>query len=407
MADRLRFPEDVRQRLRRRFMNQRTNWLAGAGQWPLCINLGQPIEADALERMDALRDWVQAWLRFEGPGEVQWQERRWPKLGQQRLPSRLLIASPTQAAAWIGELPRWSRALQRIGQLADRNKTLIAPLARHYDMLADYSDCDFERLTAVLGWLEEHPRSNLMPRQLPIPGLDSKWLENRQGLIAQLLGALHDGDANGADFFQCCGLRPPPRLVRIRILDADLRARAGGLCDLTTPVDELKNLDLPAQCVFIVENTQTGLAFGDIKDAVVIMGLGYCLDVLRDIPWICRSRIVYWGDIDTHGFAILNRARIHLPQAQSLMMDVGILLQHRDLCVEEGQQHGAGTLPNLKAKELEVYHGLKQQQWGYSLRLEQERISWTKAWPEILKAHRLQLQAQDTTAVSLTDHTAF
>jgi hypothetical protein len=350
------------------------------------LNLGRPTQADAQEQMDALRDWVRAWQECGDSGEVQWRERQWPKLGRQRLPVHLLLASPEQAAAWAGEEARWGRAKTRFQHLIDRRASLRDALPRHFDVLADYSDRDFDRLAAVLAWLEEHRRSNLLPRQLPIPGLDTKWMEARKGLILDLLGALAGLEPNGSDFFQRCGLKSPPSLVRIRILDADLRSRVGGLRDLTVPVDELAKLAIPVQCVFVVENLQTGLAFEDLRGAVVIMGLGYGVDVLRGLPWIGSARVIYWGDIDTDGFAILNRARMYFPQMQSLMMDAETLHRYRDLCVEEKQQHGAETLPHLSREELDVYHGLKKQRWGYRLRLEQERISWAKAW-EAIKSH--------------------
>jgi hypothetical protein len=102
-----------------------------------------------------------------------------------------------------------------------------------------------------------------------------------------------------------------------------------------------------------------------------------------------QATILYWGDIDTHGFAILSRARSCFPHLKSMMMDEATLLRHRDLdlCVEEPMQHGAQSLPNLTMEELAVYRNLQQQIWGFRLRLEQERISWPEAWGVVKEAH--------------------
>jgi hypothetical protein len=139
--------------------------------------------------------------------------------------------------------------------------------------------------------------------------------------------------------------------------------------------------------VVIVENLQTGLALGDLESAIVIMGLGYCVNVIARLPWIGQATTFYWGDIDTHGFAILSRARSYLPHLQSMMMEKSVLLRHRDLWVEEKEQHGADSLLNLTEEELDVYRNLKQQSWGFHLRLEQERIPWPEAWLAVKSAY--------------------
>jgi hypothetical protein len=37
----------------------------------------------------------------------------------------------------------------------------------------------------------------------------------------------------------------------------------------------------------------------------------------------------------------------------------------------------------LSPIEQEVYRGLKQQRWEVNLRLEQERVAWSYAWPRL------------------------
>lgn len=82
--------------------------------------------------------------------------------------------------------------------------------------------------------------------------------------------------------------------------------------------------------------------------------------------------------------AILHNARAHLPHLESLLMDVQPLLDHRSLWGDEGRQYFAAVLPRLTESEHAVYQGLKQQQWGTNVRLEQERIAWDYVWPQIL-----------------------
>ena len=66
------------------------------------------------------------------------------------------------------------------------------------------------------------------------------------------------------------------------------------------------------------------------EDGVVIWGKGFEVDRVGRLPWLADVEVVYWGDIDTHGFAILDRLRAWLPQTRSVLMDRETLLAHRD-----------------------------------------------------------------------------
>jgi hypothetical protein len=166
----------------------------------------------------------------------------------------------------------------------------------------------------------------------------------------------------------------------MRVLDQALRTRLGGVGDITAPMEDLARIKLSASHVLIVENLQTGLAMSDMPGAVVFMRLGYNVDVLARFPWLARAKCIYWGDLDTHGFAILHRARSYIPELQSVLMDEDTLLRHKALWVDESAQHPATELTLLTEQEQQLYRNLKQQRWGQNVRLEQERINWAAAW---------------------------
>jgi len=355
------------------------------------VNLGIPKEKQALKQVEDVRAWVAVWQAWNGSGSLSWSNRRWRKLGTQPVPEKLSLASPSEVAQWIGEAGRWERAQQRYQELIGRWSQLASKLPRYFAILADYSEVDYRRLVDMLAWIEQHPASNLYPRQLPVSGLDSKWLEKRKRLLADLVDGLRgessdESDFISSDFYGRCGLKAPPQLIRLRILDDNLRQQLGGLCDLSSPWEQLAEIGLPASNVFIVENLQTGLAFGDLPGSVVIMQLGYGVDVLGRLPWVASAHCVYWGDLDTHGFAILNRARGYLPELKSVLMDEATCRSHQDLWVEEKDQHAAQTLPLLTDTEQAVYQAIKRNVWGQNLRLEQERIAWDIAWKALRQA---------------------
>jgi hypothetical protein len=246
-----------------------------------------------------------------------------------------------------------------------------------------------QRLLDLLAWLQAHPASGLYPRQIPVAGLDSKWLEPRKAVLVELVAALRgeDGeDRPDADFHTVCGLARPPGMVRMRVLDAALRARVGGLGEISAPVAQLAQLGWQPSAVLVVENLQTGLALGDLPGTVAFMGLGYGVDALAPLDWMRRAACLYWGDIDTHGYAILNAARACFPHIASVLMDEATLLRFRHLCATEKTVHGAAELPLLTGAESALHRALKRNLHGQSLRLEQERIAWDYAWPLLAAA---------------------
>jgi hypothetical protein len=77
----------------------------------------------------------------------------------------------------------------------------------------------------------------------------------------------------------------------------------------------------------IVENLETGLALPPMEGTVAVMKLGKAVGMLAAEPWLRACRVVYWGDLDTHGLAILDHARKALPGLTSALMNEETLLR--------------------------------------------------------------------------------
>ena len=380
MAKILLLPKDAVDFLSRKFANQHKAWLLGEGQWPMTVPLGLPTENDVAKDISGVREWVDAWESWSGQARVSRVSRQWARLGTQLLPASLEIDGPGDVATIIGQGQRWRNVAHRY-ECVTRHWPQLARnpvLGRHFGVLADYAEVDFARLIAMLEWLDKHPTSGLAPRQLPVPGLDTKWLEKRTGVITDLLKVIRSSDDAG-DFYSVCGLRRPTPRIRVRILCPELRRKVGGLKDIEAPLTELAELSIEPQRAIIVENLETGLALPDIEATVAFMRLGNAVNLLAELPWLRNCRTVYWGDIDTHGYAILNRARRLFPDLQSMMMDQTTFLAYKDLWVEEKTPSPESELKLLDETEREVFEGLRTGTWGHTLRLEQERISWSDA----------------------------
>ena len=117
------------------------------------------------------------------------------------------------------------------------------------------------------------------------------------------------------------------------------------------------------------------MAFPDVANSLVIFGAGYGFDLIAQATWLTRCRVFYWGDIDTHGFAILDQLRASFPHAESFLMDHETLLAFpAQWGVEE--QPARSALSRLTAQEQSLFDDLRNNAIANNLRLEQERIGF-------------------------------
>lgn len=385
-------PAQARAAVAKKWDSYHANWLVGAPDapgWPQAFSLHSLTEKDVLRDLPGTREWVASWRQLNAAGgTVEWTPRRWTS-GDQELPSRLVLANPEEMAQVLGHGKSWSRAGERYAAWCAQFPRLAGSraVARNCDdVLVGYGDVDFIRLTALLQWLVDNPSSGLYLRQLPVADVDTKWVWPRRGVVQELLRQLLD-EVEDVGFHALCGLRAEPVRLRMRVLCPRLRAGVGGLCDIEAPTAELAALQLAPTISLVVENLNTGIALPDIDGAVVFMRLGLAVDQLEAIGWLRGAqRHLYWGDLDTHGFAILARARRRFPQTVSVLMDECTLLAHRELWVREPTPCRVESPEGLTAAELAVYEGLRANRWGERVRLEQERIAWPAALEAISNA---------------------
>ena len=361
----------------------------GVNAFPLELSLRAPTTAQLGERFDEARSWVrelEAGSRAAiGHGyDIVWCEINHRQLGRNRIPDKVVIPTAEDAFRWLGR----AGAVRRFDALLHTSVAAFSPLidwiARRPLVLLDRAD-EWERVLACLQWFARHPRAQLYVRQLDIPGVDSKFIESRKALLSELLDLVLPDDAifkeaAGVRQFELrYGLRAKPPTLRFRVLDPAFAI--AGLTDLSVPAEQFAALYLPVERVFVTENEINGLAFPPASAAMVVFGGGYAVERLGDIAWLREREIVYWGDIDTHGFAILDRLRAGLPHVRSLMMDDATLHAHATLWgQEDADKRFVGDLTRLTAAEAALFAELCGDRYGARVRLEQERIAY--GWVE-------------------------
>lgn len=386
-------PEQLRRRLQSHWQNRRRHWLLGQGQWPLPLGTEPPTEAEASadrQRFEYFGSWLTQWRKLSHvtAGVVHYETRSWPSLGPQELPCAWRFATPQAVAAELGHAVRWERAKRRFDAVAawKEDPGWHDELSRHFDLLADMDDAEFERLCGVAEWLRQRPQSGFYPRQLPIPGIDSKWVERNKRVLASWVKALMGAEASG-DFYQITGLRKPSDRLRLWLLDRSARTWLGGLTEVEAPVQDIAALRLPASRVLIVENIYTCMSMNDhdLPGTVLIWGRGNAVNVAAQLPWLKNLPVTYWGDLDAHGMVILSRLRACLSEVRSVLMDAETLHRFSPLWVEAAA-HPADNLTHLNDAEQQLYAELREDKHGVRVRLEQERIAWNWAQQRLMDA---------------------
>jgi hypothetical protein len=356
--------------------------ITGEGMFPLTLRMRKP-DAPALGRsFEAVRNWIRELednsRARKGFGyDIEWTDINHRQLGRNRMPGRILVPTETDALRLIGR-DRDGRLFRKLAEATMGQFPALAPwVSRKPLVLLKHAD-DWPRILAVLAWFQAHPRSNLYLRQVDIPGVDTKFVEARRPLFSELLAVVleRNDQPSGVtlSFELKYGLREKPAMVRFRILDP--RLAIAGLTDITAPASEFAALNIAARYVFITENEINGLAFPDFADAIVVFGLGYSVDLLQSASWLAGTQIHYWGDIDTHGFAILHRLRSTFPTARSLLMDRHTLMAHRELWGQE-QTPSRADLSRLDPEEQALFDDLVHDRLGEKVRFEQERLSYS------------------------------
>ncbi len=352
-----------------------------ATPFPFRIPLRRPTARQTVEQFEAVREWAASLQQLR---RVRVESAATPNrtLGPQVMPAAAWLDTPTDALAMIGR----SRSGEALTQLRDATPDRFAAFVHERPLVVLAAAADWDAVLAVAEWILAHPDSGLYVRQVDLPGVHSKTIERQRRLIAAVVASVRDGEpesTTGAGWFERrYGFATKPAMIRFRQLD-ESRALLAGLTDITVPVSEFAALTpdrtAAVRRVFVTENEVNYLAFPPATAAIVVFGAGNeAPEILGAVGWLGDRSVHYWGDIDTHGFAILDRFRSRLPQTVSLLMDAETLLTHRDSWGREDTQVQR-DLANLTDPEAQLYGDLLAGTFGEHVRLEQEFIRFGHA----------------------------
>lgn len=349
--------------------------------FPLRLALKTPGSRELSERFQEVRAWIARLSSAAGPYRIEWRSINHRILGSNEIPAAVYIDTLEDALGLIEKRRAAERFAALVELTAERLPALIPWMTKRPLRTLELAG-DWPRLLEIVDWLLTHPRPSMYLRQVDLPGIHTKLIEGHRGVLTELLDLVLPEEAIDAShtgiggFCRRYGFLDKPSRVRFRVLDSNFRLLPVKTDqDITLTQASFASLDVPLSKVFITENEINFLSFPPVPDAMVLFGAGYGFDNLATTPWLNCKDIYYWGDIDTHGFAILNQLRGFFPRTVSFLMDRQTLLAHRTLWGLEARPE-TGLLKRLNPEESALYDQLRKNHWGDRVRLEQERIGF-------------------------------
>lgn len=381
-------PREIKEKALKSWNNQLflKDWLSGGSLFPMNIPFAKLPSRIILTNFNEIRKWVQKIgdesKEKKGTGfSIEYRETKHRQMGAQSLPKRIFFETPEDYLACIGKIKEFDCFKEKAALILSKFPSLKKWVAAHPLKVFENRD-NWPPLLEVCGFLFHNHGTNQYIRELEIPNVHSKFIENHKSILKELLDEILPSDALNKEitglaehgFERRFGLKFKETLIRLRILDSR-QAMPFGITDLSVPFSDFQNMNLPCRRVFITENEINGLTFPHLHEAIVIFGLGYGVRSLSQVEWLKGKEIYYWGDIDTHGFSILSGLRTSFPYVQSLLMDKKTLLQFRSLWgKEQKEKRFTGQLKYLTKEEEKLFAELKENRLGENIRLEQERI---------------------------------
>lgn len=375
------FDEPLRKKLSRLEANGKLYVALAEGSEAPYLSMPLKRPQDIETSWDELLAWQDFWRKAPkaSGGHPLWhveeKRKRTASFGKQLMPVRVFINTPEDAMALLGLTKKKKEFLAGLSDVESQMPSLRDWYLTYFVRI--FAEDFFPMALSIARFMLEQEQREGYLREMAIPGVDTKFLENHNFLVRTLWNALFpENTAESSDelweklFVQ----KVPTPSICVRSLDEHLRF--AGVRKLFLSQDDIADFQPPHRRIFITENKVNGYTFPDAEDSLILFGMGYgVLEMAESAPWLADKEIYYWGDLDHDGFNILSNLRKVLPEMKihSFLMDKETLLTYVDPKVKD--TGNTTTIPDyLTVSEKMAWKLIHDNGW----RLEQERIPHEK-----------------------------
>ncbi|PID67204.1 MAG: hypothetical protein CR959_01375 [Fusobacteriales bacterium] len=350
------------------------------------MKLRAPLTSELSVRIDEIIEWIQHLKNNDkvakGYGYTLIEkEVKFRSIGRNSIPTHAVVENVEDALKLLKKFSdvRKFRSISNVFlNTWEGNERLFEWIRKYPFKLMDKIGDESDKFITVIRWFEEHSNHNMYIRQLDIPKVDTKFIEKNKSILGELFDIIlpeENIDIDKKNFEDRFYLKKKPNMVRFRLLDSNDSNYK--FSDMSVPLEEFANWNNDISTVFFTENEINFLSFPNIKNSLVIFGVGYKANILKEVKWLNNKIVYYWGDIDTHGFNILSMVRGFIPNVKSLLMTEDILMSYKHLWVREDKKY-MSFIKNLTKEESDLVIKLQNDDLGINVRLEQERVGFHK-----------------------------
>jgi hypothetical protein len=368
----------------------RSNWrkaITGElpdGALPWRLTVGRPAPRQLDRELNTIRRWGQEIEQFAGQHDftVERARRKSASGLTQIVPSAICVQSFDDAAAAANRSTALARDRARVRLLAPLSAPTVtlAQIAGLVHRIRDWTDNDVTVLVSAATWFAEHSGAGMTAREVPVPGMNSKWLTaSRQREIALLLGREDLGLTAG---------RPARRIYRY--LDPEHLDAGGRQFDVAAAGDVNRPEYTPG-LVIICENVDSAQRLPRREKTIVFESDGDAgVALIAELDWVKNCpRVLYWGDMDVDGLSIVNTYRARELEIETVLMDDEAYKRFGHLGVSVDRHGNPLTVParpeliHLTQGETRLLNALCDPAHEGPLRIEQERLPRNAAVAEI------------------------
>lgn len=331
------------------------------------IDAKRPIEAIRKENAAIL-----AWCRQYAISPAGGMRR----VGTQRLQViNQIVLTPEQAADVIGE--DYPAMLHEARRRREQVEFFELEDEKHHAVMKQTMKLSpeiFDGIVMIARYIREHPGLNIHQRTVRLPGIDTKFVERYKTMIEMLL---NDGEFKLKDH----------RSVEIIVCYRDPKhlKNASRMCDVIIPGYSDTPFEYVPKAIVVCENKHSAMYMYPRDGLITMMGVGYsaATRILTELRISNHPHLIYWGDIDLEGMAILANVRKAGVKIRSICMDAHTAKKYAAYDVIPSHKSQVKLDPLFLTAE--ERGALKMLESGRIHRIEQEKL------PENYVNHRLDI----------------